>query len=334
MRLVKSLAKEFLWTLPRYDRQRAGRPICLYATRRGGSTLLMQVIGANKGVRYYDEPFASFSAPYIRTYGRALLPPRYASQFTSMHADEVEEVKGYVVGLLDGSVTWNNPWRFWNAEYDLRYTRMLLKILDAKALIDWMDQTFSVDTVYLTRHPVPVALSVLKRRWDNTSRAYLQDEEFCRLYLTDSLREFSWKIYESDDPFGKAILNWCLENAPPFALLPLRPRWLRVTYEELVSAPNTVIHRLAEALDLKDAQRMLRKVRRPSSSSKDFKSQSTSEAGRRTVGAEWLSHVTPGMLRTAEEIMERFEITLYRAGEALPTGQWMRSRSLATTGPI
>lgn len=331
IRLAKSLAKEVLWALPRYDRQRARRPICLYATRRGGSTLLMQVIGANKGVRYYDEPFASFSAPYLRTCGRALLPPRYASQFTSMHPDEVEEVKVYVNGLLDGNVTWNNPWRFWNAEYDIIYTRKLLKILDAKALIDWIDQTFSVDTVYLTRHPVPVALSVLKRKWDNTSRAYLQDVEFCRRYLTDSLLEFSWKIHESVDPFGKAILNWCLENTPPLALLPSRPRWLKVTYEDLVSHPKAVVHNLAEALELTEVERMLRQVQRPSSSSKELKSQLRTDAAQKPIVAEWLSQVTPSMLNTAQQIMDRFDITLYRACDALPTGHWTRCRSCGTS---
>ena len=290
----------------------------------------MQVIGVNRGIRYYDEPFASFSAPYLRTHGRALLPPRYASQFTSMHPDEVEEVKVYVAGLLDGDVTWNNPWRFWDPEYDFIYNRKLLKILDAKPLMDWMDQTFSVDTVYLTRHPVPVALSVLKRNWDNTSRAYLQDEEFCRLYLSDSLRDFSWMVYENGDPFAKAILNWCLENTAPLSLLPLRPRWLKITYEDLVSEPSTVIRSLTKTLDLKDFDRMLRQLQRPSSSSKDLKWNASTETTRGAVASEWLSQVTPGMIRTAEEIMERFDITLYRATDARPTGHWTRSQARAT----
>ena len=282
----------------------------------------MQIIGANRGVRYYDEPFASFSAPYLRTSGRALLPPRYASQFTSIHEDEVEEVKSYVNGLLEGNVAWNSPWRVWDAEYDFIYTRKLLKILDAKALMGWMEQTFSVDTVYLTRHPVPVALSVLKRKWDNTSRAYLQDDEFCRRYLSDSLREFSWRVFKSDDLFGKAILNWCLENVAPLSLIATRPHWIRVTYEELITDPETVIPNIATALELKDMQRMFRQMGRPSSSSKEFVAKVPSSTGGMSVISKWVSQVTPNMLQTAEQIMERFNITLYRAGEALPTGRW------------
>lgn len=326
--VVKSFLKEILWALPRYDRQRAGRPICLYAARRGGSTLLMQVIGANRGIRYYDEPFSVFSAPYRGLYADPALPLRYASQFTSIHADEAEEVKAYVAGLLDGNLRWNNPWKFWDAEYDFVYTRKLLKILDAKPLIDWIDQTFSVDTVYLARHPVPVALSVLQRKWDSTTRPYLQDPDFCRRYLSNSLVEFSWRIYRSGDPFAKAILNWCVDNAAPLALVPERPRWVSVTYEDLVVSPEAVIRTLSEKLDLKDRNRMLRQICRPSNSSRQLKIGERTTAGREALVSGWLSKVTPDMVRTADEILERFGVTLYRAGSPFPTGQWSASTAI------
>ncbi len=38
----------------------AKRPICLYASRRSGSTLLMEVIGANRGVMFSDQPFGLY----------------------------------------------------------------------------------------------------------------------------------------------------------------------------------------------------------------------------------------------------------------------------------
>lgn len=333
--VVKSFLKEILWSVPRYDRPHAGRPICLYAARRGGSTLLMQVIGANRGIRYYDEPFSVFSAPYRGLYRNPPLPLRYASQFTSIHVDEAEEVKAYLAAILDGNLTWNNPWKFWDPEYDFVYTRKLLKILDAKPLIDWIDKTFSVDTVYLARHPVPVALSVLQRKWDSTSRAYLQDEDFCRRYLTDSLLDFSWRIYMSGDRFANAILNWCLDNAAPFALIPIRPQWVSVTYEDLVVSPEAVIRTLSEKLDLKGRERMLRQIRRPSSSSRSLEIGPRTPAGREALVSGWVSKVTPDMVRTADEILERFSITLYRAGNPMPTGQWSQSvpaRAIGETG--
>ena len=55
------LVKELIW---RYliQLKPTKRPIFLYASRRSGSTLLMEVICANRGVMFSDQPFGLYTA--------------------------------------------------------------------------------------------------------------------------------------------------------------------------------------------------------------------------------------------------------------------------------
>lgn len=316
---VKGLTREIIWSLPRRRLDERKRPICIYANRRGGSTHLMEIIGANKGVRYCGQPFSVYTASYDQLRLSPSLPVRHCSQFTSVHREEEEEVRSYISAVLDGRAGSNFPLRFWASEYDFVYDRLVLKIVDAKALIDWIDHVFSVDTVYYSRHPVPVALSVLRRGWGDTCRAYLQDAEFSDSYLSGSLVDYCWNILKSQDVFAKAIVNWCLENIVPIRLLPHRPKWLGLTYERLVANPESSLHRLASALGLEDLVRMRRALLRPSKTSAGLLAAGHSKEARTRLINSWMQQVDSEHLRIAGEILDRFEISLYRPDRAEPS---------------
>ena len=278
----------------------------------------MQMIGSNKGVRYYDVPFSVFAASYRQLRGYPSLPVRYFSQFTSVSEDEETVLKSYIEALLDGRMTCNNPWKFWNSEYDFSYNRVLLKILAAKPLINWIDTNFDVDTVCLLRHPIPTALSVLQRGWGNTSRAYLSDSNFCKAYLSSELLEFAMHVYREGTPFAKAILNWCLDNAVPLSLFQRSPAWVCLTYEGLIIEPVKTVTFLCERLGLRDTDRMLKRLQRPSSTAKGLQLKGNGLAAREALVSKWQDNVSSDMSREAAEILERFNVTLYRANCTMP----------------
>ncbi|MDN5871198.1 MAG: hypothetical protein L0H73_10840, partial [Nitrococcus sp.] len=138
---AKLILKKLFWSMTCYDGAKGKKPICLFAQRRGGSTHLMQLLSQNEGVRYYDEPFSFFatSCDQIRQ-----LPPKEKSQFISLDAEEELLIKIYLNRIFRGEADVSNPWRAWHSEFDFVFDRVLLKILYAKPLIDWIDKNFSV----------------------------------------------------------------------------------------------------------------------------------------------------------------------------------------------
>lgn len=306
--------KEALWLLGRH-RPGPKRNICLFSTRRGGSTWLMEVIAANRGVRYVDQPFSlHHPAPgHIRR-----LPIPAQSQFTSLEGGEEERVRAFVEDLFAGRLHVNAPWEIWHPTFHWTTDRLVLKIIDAKPLIDWFDRTFDVHIVYSTRHPIPSALSVIRNDWALTAHAYLRDEAFVAAWLDEAQTALAWDLLRSGAPLQQHVLNWTLENLVPLRLLPKRPHWCYVSYEQATLDPAGTVAFLAERLDLPNRDRMMKQVQAASRSTRKLASTYDPERDAQGRLRAWRRHVSEEDERTAMHILEAFEIDLYRAGEDLP----------------
>lgn len=307
--------KETIWLLSRH---RSGpRPnIGLFSTRRGGSTWLMEVIAVNRGVRYVDQPF-SLHHPAPGHIRRLPIPSR--SQFTSLEADAEPRVRAFVEDLFEGRLSVNAPWEIWHPTFHWTTDRVILKVIDAKPLIEWFDRSFDLQILYSTRHPVPSALSVIRNGWALTAHAYLRDPEFVARWLNDDQVAFAWDVLREASPLQQHVLNWALENLVPLRRLQANPHWLFVSYEHATLDPAGTVDFLAEHLDLPDRGRMLKQVRTASRSTRKLSSTFEPADEARARLRAWRQHVSPEEERAALGILDRFEIPAYRPGADLPT---------------
>ncbi len=135
----------------------------------------MQMISANRGVMFSDQPFGLYS---IGSANVNRLPVFAYSQIACPDEDEEAILRNYFQRLIDGRIRVNTPWKFWSRDFHFFNDRICLKITDAKAMIDWIDQQFDVNTVVLTRHPIAQALSVSENRWLTTRKGSAQERRF------------------------------------------------------------------------------------------------------------------------------------------------------------
>ncbi|GIV57345.1 MAG: hypothetical protein KatS3mg042_0258 [Rhodothermaceae bacterium] len=311
----KQAIKETIWLLNRH-RPGPRKNICLFSTRRGGSTLLMDVVAANRGVRYIDQPFSLYGA----TPGQlAHLPLVEDSQFILLDDVQERQVHRYLSRLFDGSLSVRAPWEWWRPDFDFVSDRLVLKILDAKGLIDWIDTHFEVHIVYSTRHPIPTALSIIRNTWSLTARAYLRHEGFVTRYLDDARLAYCWDLLKRGSQLQQHVMNWALENLIPLRLLPDRPHWLYLSYEEMLLAPERALEWLADRLDLSDLDRMRRRIHRASRSTKKLHSTFSSEKTAREMIEAWQHTVSAEDARAAFDVLDTLEISLYRPDSPLPT---------------
>lgn len=319
---ARSLAKELVWLLGNVHRPGLDRPICLFATRRGGSTWLTELIAANRGVRPLDQPLDLMTGNLTPAHYRRM--PKYSyGELVGLDEEELERLAAYVEQLLSGALPVNAPVKFWRRDYDLVSHRMVLKILAAKALIDWFDQRFDVDVVYLPRHPIPQALSCIRNGWTLTAKAYLRNPRFVAEWLDEDLAVWAEDLLRVGTPLERFVLNWGLENLVPLRLLPERPTWTVVSYEECVVDPEGVVDHVAERLHLPDREAMLEVVRRPSGSSRRSTAETRAAIGagdRRGLVGGWRRHVGADEERAAFAVLDRLGISYYRPGEDLPAG--------------
>lgn len=323
----KQLTKEAIWLLNRHE-PGAQKNICLFSSRRGGSTWFMEVIAANRGVRYIDQPFSlyRFSPGHL---GR--LPIRHHSQFASLTPQSEASFSAFTRGLFAGTVQVNAPWEVWHPTFHWATDRVVLKILAAKPLIDWFDQTFDVHIVYATRHPIPTALSVMRNGWGLTARSYLQDDAFASEHLSPSQLDYAWDLLRTGTPLQQHVMNWAVENIVPLRLLPERPDWLYVSYEEALLAPEETLDRLAATLYLPDRDRMLRQIGTASRSTRKLVSATRARDNAQHAVAAWRKYVTADDERAAFQVLDRFGIDLYRPGHDAPV---QRARPSEGSSPV
>ncbi len=310
--------KELIWRYAVRFRP-AKAPICLYGSRRSGSSLLMQAISVNRGVLFSDQPFSIYTASSANINRLPIYP---SGQIAGPDPEEEEILRAYVAGVLRGVIRANLPWKFWTKDFHFSNDRLCLKITDAKAMIDWIDRQFDVHTVVLTRHPIAQALSVEANRWFTTGKGFLRNGEFVERWLTAEMAEFCWDVYANGTGLEKRVTDWALENRPLLSLLPERANWLYLGYEDLVAHPAAVVEFLAERLELPDHQAMIAALNRPSRSAWKESTAETRklihDKRREELLNKWRAKVDRDDLSRCFRVLDRFGIHLYQPDSSLP----------------
>jgi hypothetical protein len=318
----KTLIKKSIWTLLSRHRQGREKNICIFASRRGGSTWLMELIASNKGVRYVDQPFSIYSASLIQF---QYLPVLGYGQFIHLDKEEKEMVKYFFNRLFEGSLKINSQWKFWQKDFDFVSNRLVMKIVDAKGIIDWIEECFDVHIIYLTRHPIPQALSVMRNGWGLTVKAYLRNSYFTEHYLNDDILAYCHDILKEGSLLQKYVLNWSLENLVPIRMIPNKPNWIYISYEDLTLFPEKTILQLAKVLDLANIDAMMKKIKRPSRSTKRFstgqKKYMISSHNYDYLIKGWKKEISDEDERSAFKILEKLGITIYQYSQFLPSAQ-------------
>jgi hypothetical protein len=307
---AKSVAKELLWYATCRHEQGDRPNILLFATRRGGSTFAMELIAANRGIRSLDQPL-ELLGPSTTAAQTARVPIYRQGQITSLDESSEPQLRSLMDDIFAGRVVINAPTRFWRGDVSLRSDRLVLKILDAKPVIDWFDANLDCRIVYLTRHPVPQALSCLRNRWSLTAHAYLADDRFVEANLSTGALALAHDTMRSGSDLRRFVVNWALENVAPMRLLGDHPDWIHVRYEDCVIDPAGTLDRLAANLDLSDIDRMQAVVSRPSVSSRISTSDTRTRIESGTASeavSRWRDEVDVADRRWCDRLLETFGI--------------------------
>ena len=300
-----------------------------------------QVFTANRGIRNIDQPLTLFPpkgvAGTLSTSVKAKhLPNVYLSQFISLSRNDEEKLKRYINLVLSGKLSFNTwlEYKASNKKFFLFTDRTMLKITDANAIIDWFYDNFNCHVVYLVRHPIANALSIMKNKWGTTNSAYLSNDYFRSKYLNNEILKISEKIINTDDYFLNITLNWCLENIVPLKYS--KKKFLFIYYEELVLAYPYVVQLISNYCDVNDEKEMLKIIDIPSNSSSLSEKKTVSIIGERLnkynkferLVARWRHEISESQERKAMELLDIFGINTYKFGSALPTTEFLHFSDL------
>ncbi len=315
---LKQLFKSIVSSAIRYKKTNK-KNILLFATRRGGSTWIMELLSSVPGILYMDHCFSIYrSNPYLLKY----LPIQGQQLVTIDNQQDFNKIKTYTSLLLTGKLKPNPPWRFWKREFNFINDRLVLKITDAKPLINFFDENFDVQIILFLRHPIPNVLSIINNGWGDTLRSYVTNRAFLETHLSDKQIDIARKIYKADNLFERHLLNWILEN-----LVPLRSYkendWLVLTYEELVNHPESSIERFCEYLNIEKSSINGDYIHKKSKSTKKLSSNQRKEDldkyDKVNLLNFWQKKISDEDKKSFDNLFDLFEIHEYNSNSSLPS---------------
>ncbi|MEM6817140.1 MAG: hypothetical protein AAF600_22565, partial [Bacteroidota bacterium] len=216
--------------------------IALIAAVRGGSTLIGDMLAVQKGMWFFDEPFAY---RHIEWPGKQMQLSQEkigeSSCFFDLNQAEEEEIRRYMGLLNQGAVRTKGTAR--RPHFPLRADRVCLKILRGAWLID-MFAELGMQNLFLIRHPAAQALSLMRLDWRYSASIYFERPEFLAQYFSSAQIEYGNKILAEGSNFQKAILSWICDVIYPLKYS--KQVSCQLFYEHLIDQPEVWIQYLCE----------------------------------------------------------------------------------------
>lgn len=294
------------------------RDIFLFATPRGGSTWLMEIIASQPGIKFFDEPLS----PRRGNVAYSGLFPDYAALMPE--TDDTDVIIRFLQDLQAGRRGYMNPTPF-QRNYRVLTHRALFKIHEVEHLMHQIEQRCNASIVYLLRHPIATSIS---RHTLPRLDLFLRSPYYGELLGTTAVLADVRMLASNGSPLQKAVVSWCYENL--IALSQPGKNWLFVTYEELVLNPAKSCELLLSRLDLPDRQAMMGTFERPAanitmSHAQTLEAMRSPDALKRRhmLVTKWMNQVSEQEIADASQVLTTFGIDAYSVYTALAAPRYL-----------
>lgn len=297
--------------------------LMIFACRRSGSTWLMELLASAPRLRFVNEPDIQ-SLIYEAELPTGLenhLPP------------ELRKIVDVPIGSEDAfrrhfmdprSTRIRGPYNLCSPQYHVFTTRRVIKIVHATAIADWIGvQHWPLHSIYLVRHPIATALSMMRSNVTCRAVANLRHPGFCAK-MGSALTDFAWDILREGSALDRFVLEWCLDNLVPFRSWRSGVgNWSFLTYEELLLDPSRSLGRLGAEVDLIITPSMLRLAGVPSASTTTARRPSLLNESASEAVTRWTLHIDRRREERAFAIVDTFGFDLYGVGRSVATDRYL-----------
>ncbi|GLQ34010.1 hypothetical protein GCM10007939_02930 [Amylibacter marinus] len=312
---ASSTLKPILWQCFNRHQQGALPNIALVGSRRSGSTLLMQMIAQNAGVKYVDQPFSPF---VVLDQARRRHPVLANGPMIAPNASQQENLDQYIKDIIEGFHV-NEPWKLWSKEFKFRSDRLVFKTTAAQFLLDLLVQN-QFQVILYFRHPIAQALSCMRNDWGDKLQYFQSSDRFKQEFLTREQGLLLQEICRSGSDLQKYVLSWCCENLPLWD--EQHANTPSIFYEDLVAERAKIVKLLAVECQLAQVDEMYIAAGQASASVKSLSAKGTrsliSQGNAEKLIYGWQQSVTGEASVQVQNILDHFPGCPYRAGDALP----------------
>jgi len=320
---IKNFLKNTLRLFHRH--QSSFKDLYIISLGRAGSTLLAEMLNAQKGVRLVPEPLLNTSVN-IKVLEDYFNDEFISDRYLDLDDRDFENLLHYFRDLsqmkTSNSIHWTD---LRSRNHNFKTNRTVFKTHRLTYLFDDMLQALDAQGLYLIRHPISHSLSRMRLNWDTYIDEYMVGVKI-KNHISEQALYKAQSIQATGSRLQKYVLNWCLEN---FVFLnginsnTLKKNLAVLSYEEIIAYPEKTVSSLISGFGFSSEEAMLTQIRIPSSgivhSTQDTSNQIRKGKTNLLLNS-WRSKISDDEEKSAFEILEIFGFNLYQAGNDLPTG--------------
>lgn len=293
--------------------------ILLFSTPRSGSTWLLEMIAGQPRIKTVREPLNIRLDHICEMLGLNTWEELYEEKNFPLILEYLKSFSknSKIHYRFKKEKPFTDTWHFIT-------NRLLYKILHGlENRVEELTYELDATSIVLMRHPIPVSLSreVLPRL-----EAY-QNSDY-KKHFTSSELDLAKRITDNGSIFEKGILSWCFQNK---VLIEQSKAGLLLSYEELVMNRDCVLPKISDHLKLPDPQKMLKRSRKASGSTSKSTKRSVKLLKEVRMGEKsylkliekWKKKTSSEMIEKAQNILDEFEISAYRAEAIMPTKDFL-----------
>lgn len=291
--------------------------IAVCATIRGGSTLLADMLAAQRGMWFSDEPFALRNRQYLGPLlqKKIKIHSNKDCRFFDLSDSETKEFISYTKKINKLKI---RPGTSRKTKIFLRADRACFKILRCSWLVDTFESQ-GMQVLFIVRHPAAQSLSVMRLGWQYSAEIYFQRIDFLAQYFSGDQIDYGLRILSEGSDFQKAVLSWICDVIYPLKFS--NKISSKIFYEDLISQKENSIDNLCSQFSLYEPAAMKRILSQPSGSS-IF---STGDINKKiTVGdsnsllSEWCKYLDESERELGQEVLECFDVGIYSMYSTTP----------------
>lgn len=281
------------------------RALVISGDPRGGTTWLAETLSFLPGTALLWEPLAISQVEKFKRLGfswRQYIPeneqwPEARKAFTELFSGKL--LSPYLCRST-------SPAQIRDAQF------LLVKFCRASQLLPWLTREYQFINcpIYLVRHPCAVVASQLRQGGWNRVKPELKSPRGSYKFFYDEHEDFFRTI---DTVEKRMAAIWCLCNGIPLNHSENNKRWITITYESLLSDPESQFRRIEQRWNVAFPDSVYQNVTKPSTSTV---AGSPVEFGKKTEQLRyWKKHLTDKQIENILGTLEYFNIRLYNYSE-------------------
>jgi len=289
--------------------------IFLFSSRRSGSTLLAEALGAENKLRYINEPFGPkyFHRNLLNKY------PQYSNfliknKILHVPDDFKYSLKKYVTDEKQTAIC--GPYNPARPNYHWISNRRIFKIIHCNPILDFFLTNFpTYFFIFLVRHPIATILS-LNKSYGIQLSIYLQNKTFCKTHLTEDKVAYIKLLIEEGDRYKMWAAEWALDHLIPYTIFLNKPEKLPIiSYESIVTQPKLSVDFLSHKLRLHNKDKVLKELSIPSASTSTESINKLKTYGSIKLVNSWRSKVSVQEERKMFEVIRKIGVNFYQEGD-------------------